>query len=313
MTMKVDNEKLLMSEAAVLYYEKKHTQQEIAQMMHLSRQTVSKLLNDAIKENIVEIKIHNPQKDCEELEGKICNIFGLKRCVVCGLGSKNESIRRMMTVRTAVDYLVPILKNGNQKIALSWGRTIQDTIQSLPEITTSGNLVFPLFGATDNENSYFSSNELARGMADKISAAVKYAWFPYVTDNAEDCFLQKKLSYYEKIKTLWDSADIALVGIGNAEIIEVLGETFGNSEKHSQVIGDIATHFFDKNGNFINLYENTLCASVDNIKKAKQTIAVACGNNKVEAICGALKTNLIDTLITDEYTAVQILEYAYQR
>ncbi len=311
--MKVTNEKILMSEVAILYYEKKHTQQEIAEMLGLSRQTVSKLLNDAVKENIVEIKIHNPQKDCEELEKTICKNFAITQCVVCGAGSKNESVRRMMTVRTAVEYLVPILKNGNQKIALSWGRTIQDTIQSLPEINTNGNVVFPLFGATDNENSYFSSNELARGLADKIGANVKYAWFPYVTDNAEDCVLQKKLSYYEKIKNLWDSADIALVGIGNAEIIEVLGETFGNNEKHAQVIGDIATHFFDENGTFIDLYENTLCASVENIKNAKQTIAVACGNKKVEAICGALQTGLIDTLITDEYTAAQILEYSHQR
>ena len=308
--MKITNEKILMSEAAILYYEQKYTQQEIAAMMNLSRQTVSKLLNDAVRENIVEIKIHNPQKDCEELESNLCNAFGLKRCVICGVGSKNESVRRMMTVRTAVDYLVPILKTGNQKIALSWGRTIQDTVQNLPEIATNGNVVFPLFGATDNENSYFSSNELARGMADKIGATVKYAWFPYVTDSAEDCVLQKKLSYYKKIQALWNSADIALVGIGNAEIIQVLGETFGNNEKHTQVIGDIATHFFDKNGMFIDLYENTLCASVNDIKNAKQTVAVACGNNKVEAICGALKTGLIDTLITDEYTATQILDYS---
>lgn len=306
--MRVDNEKLLMSEAAVLYYEKKHTQQEIAELMNLSRQTVSKLINDALKENIVEIKIHNPKKDCEDLEKQICSRFGIAECVICGVSSKNEEIRQLMTVRAAVDYIIPILKKGNQKIALSWGRTIRDTVYSLPEISTTDNVVFPLFGATDNERAYFSSNELARGMADKIGAAVKYAWFPYVTDSAEDCVLQKKLSYYQKMQDLWNSADIAVVGIGNAQIIEVLGETFGNNEQHAQVVGDIATHFFGENGDFIDLYENTLCASVDNIRNAKQTVAIACGNNKVTAIAGALKTKLIDTLITDEHTAKQILE-----
>ena len=61
--MNVSDEKILMSEVPTLYYEKKYTQQEIANLMNLSRQTVSKLLNDAIKENIVEIKIHNPKKE----------------------------------------------------------------------------------------------------------------------------------------------------------------------------------------------------------------------------------------------------------
>ena len=116
-TIKANNEKLLMSEAAVLYYEKKHTQQEIAELLNVSRQTVSKLLNDAIKERIVEITIHNPEKDCEELEKRLCETFGITKCVVCGAGSKNEAVRRMITVRAAVDYLLPILKKGNQKIA----------------------------------------------------------------------------------------------------------------------------------------------------------------------------------------------------
>ena len=73
----------------------------------------------------------------------------------------------------------------------------------MPEIKTNRNTVFPLFGATDNEKLYFSSNELARGMADKIGANVKYyAWFPYITDSKNDCDLLKNLSYYKKINAL---------------------------------------------------------------------------------------------------------------
>ncbi len=305
--MKLNDEKILMLEAATLYYEKKHTQQEIAEMLNLSRQTVSKLLGDAIKENIVEIKIHNPVKVCEELEKSICKRFGISKCVVCGVSGKSESIRTLMTVKAAQDYILPILEKGNLNIAVSWGRTVQALIEQMPERKTKGNTVFPLFGATDNENSYFSSNELARGMADKISATVKYAWFPYLSDG-EDCDLLKKLSYYKKMQNLWNTADIAIVGIGNTEILDVFGKTFGYSKKHLKVIGDVATHFFDENGDFVDLYDNTLCASADNIKNIKQTVAIACGNSKVNAIRGALQTKLIDTLITDEYTARQILE-----
>ena len=40
------DEKLLMAEAAILYYRENKTQQEIAKLLSLSRQTVSKLLSD---------------------------------------------------------------------------------------------------------------------------------------------------------------------------------------------------------------------------------------------------------------------------
>ena len=101
--------------------------------------------------------------------------------------------------------------------------------------------------------------------------------------------------------------DIAIVGIGSREIIQIFGKAFGYSEGCVNAIGDISTHFFDEDGKFVELYENTLCAEKENLKNAKQTIAIACGKQKTEAIIGALRTQMIDTLITDEYTAKDIL------
>lgn len=301
------SQKKQMEEAAILYYEKKHTQNEIASIMNLSRQTVSKLLNDAIKENIVEIKINNPQIMYSELEKKICERFKIKNAVVCGVSSTDESLCRLMTVKKASSYILPLIKKGNQKIAISWGRTIQSLISEFDNINTPDNIVFPLFGATDQEQSYFLSNELSRSFADKINAKVKYAWFPYRPDSLDDCKLLEKTSYFKKLNDLWNDIDIAIVGIGNNEIIRTFGEIFGYNEKSISAIGDISTHFFDADGNFVELYENTLCVSRENLKNAKETIAVACGSDKTEAIIGALRTNLIDTLITDEYTAKRIL------
>lgn len=305
----MNTEKILMSEVATLYYKKNLTQQEIAETLHLSRQTVSKLLSDAIEEKIVEIIIHDPQKDCKEIEKQICAIFGIRDCVVCSVSGRNESVHRLMTVKAAVEYILPIVQKGNQKIALSWGRTIQELIQNLPKLSTTGNTVFPLFGATDNENSYFSSNELARKMADRLDATPKCAWFPYMTDSDGDFVLLQQLNYYKQMQELWNTADLAILGIGNTEILDIFGKTFGYSDIHCQAIGDVGTHFFDKSGRFVNLYRNTLCASVDNIKNAKESIAIACGKEKAEAITGALRTKMIDVLITDEYTARKILEY----
>lgn len=305
----MQSEKILISEVATLYYKKNMTQQEIAEALHLSRQTVSKLLSDAVEEKIVEIIIHDPEKDCKELEERICATFGIRKCVVCSVSGRNESVHRLVAVKAAIDYILPLIQKGNQKIALSWGRTIQELIQNLPNLSTTGNTVFPLFGATDNENSYFSSNELARKMADKLDATPKCAWFPYMADGDEDSTLLRQLGYYKRMQEMWNTADLAILGIGNTEILDIFGKTFGYSDIHNKAIGDIATHFFDANGNFVNLYSNTLCASVENIKNAKESIAIASGLEKAEAIAGALRTKMIDTLITDEYTARRVLEY----
>lgn len=303
----MDFQKKQMREAAILYYEKKQTQQEIARTMKLSRQTVSKLLNDAIKENIVEIKIHNPEITCAELEEAICAEFGIKNAVVCGVSTFDEALCRLMTVKGAAGYIQSLIERGNQRIAVSWGRTVSMLVDEFQKCAAKDNVVFPLFGATDLEQGCFLSNELARSFADKIGARVKYAWFPYKPDNVEDCELFKKTSYYKKLYDLWNSIDIAVVGIGNAEIIQSFGKIFGYNEKSITAVGDISTHFFDAEGRFVELYKNTLCASKENLKNAKHTVAIACGADKTEAIVGALGTKTIDALITDEYTAKRIL------
>lgn len=302
-------QKDLMTEAAILYYEKNCTQQEIAKVMGLSRQTVSKLLNDAVRERIVEIRINHPEKRCSDLEDRLCSTFGLRRAVVSSVSGTDDTLRTLMTVKEAADYLLPILRESGQNIAISWGRTIQQFISELPTVETTENTVFPLFGATDCEQSYFSSNELARSLADKLGADVKYAWFPYQPENPQDCELFRRTSYYKNLKRRWEDIDTAIVGIGDNTALQLLENSLGqNAQKRTSVVGDIATHFFTEAGSLIGMDSNTLCASAENLRAAKQTIAIACGDAKLKAITGALRTGIIDVLITDEYTAQNILD-----
>lgn len=303
----MDDQKKQMREAAMLYYEKRQTQSEIAKIMGLSRQTVSKLLNDAIKTRMVEFRIQDSETTCRRLEQEICKSFGIKSAIVCGVSADNDTLCLLMTVKTAARYIGSVIESGNQRIGISWGRTVGMLISELEETNIASNTVFPLFGATDIEQPYFLSNELARSFADKTGAAVKYAWFPYRPDSPEDCELFKKTSYYRKTRDLWNSIDTAIVGIGNREIIGSFGKTFGYNEKCTSVVGDISTHFFGADGRFLDIYENTMCASTEDLKNAGRTIAVASGKNKAEAIVGALRTGLVDTLITDEYTAGRVL------
>lgn len=303
----MDIRKKLMNEASILYYEKGKTQSEIAKVMGLTRQTVSKLLNDAINERIVEIKVNTIENACSQIEQELCEKYGIKKAVVSGVSSCDIFLCQLSTVKAAANYVSDQIKKGNQKIGISWGRTIEALIAELNNVDTVGNVVFPLFGATEQEQSYFSSNELARSFADKINAKVKYAWFPYKTESAEDCNLFKKTAYFKSICELWRQIDIAIVGIGNEVMLQTFGKAFGYKKDFCSAVGDVATNFYDVDGKFLNIYDNTLSVSEENLKCAKQTIAVASGLDKAQAIASALKSKIINVLITDEYTAKKVL------
>ena len=302
----MNNQKELMAEVALLYYKKGLTQQEIANALQLTRQTVSKLLTTAINEKVVEIIVHNPQTEREALQTQLNALYGIK-AIVCGVSRKNDDLRKLATTQAAVQYLLRIIEQENLRVAISWGRSVQAVIQEFPLTRTKGITVFPMFGATEHEQTYFLPNELARDFAIKLGAEVKFAWFPYQLENENDLDLFKRTHYFQRMQREWNNLDVAIMGIGNNKGFQLLNPNFKTNNHTQKAVGDVATHFFTSDGTPIPYDELTLRISKEQLQNVKEKIAIAYGDDKIEAICAAIRAGFVDTLITDEYTASQML------
>lgn len=297
--------KTLMAQCAALYYKESLTQQEIAEVLGLTRQTVSKLLTEAVEEGVVEIRINNPEIESQDLKKEFFDAFNVK-ALICNAAGSDPGLRQYLVAERAGEYLSSVLRRGSKRIGVAWGRTVSAVVKAMPEVESQGNVVFPLFGATNHEQEYFLPNELARELAGKIGASVKYAWFPYRPDSREDAELLTRTSYYNSLQSLWSECDVAVMGIGNNTAFTLLDPGVRHTER---VVGDVATHFFDLNGNIIDDDRVLIRISSEQLKRAEERIAIVSGNDKTEAIIGALRTGMITTLITDEYTARAVLEY----
>lgn len=302
----MNNQKELMAEIALLYYKKGLTQQEIANCLQLTRQTVSKLLSDAINENVVEIIIHNPKTERKDLELQFNKLYGIQ-AVICTVNKNNDELRKIATTQAAISYLSQIIKRENLRIAISWGRSVQAVIQDFPNVQTKNHVIFPMFGATEHEQTYFLPNELAREFAVKLGAKVKFAWFPYKLENEKDFVLFKRTHYFQEMEQEWNDLDVALIGIGNNKGFRLLNPDYAENGQIERVIGDVSTHFFTREGTAISSNELTLRISREQLKNVKEKIAVAYGDDKILAILGAIRAGFVNTLITDEYTAKQLL------
>ena len=74
----------------------------------------------------------------------------------------------------------------------------------------------------------------------------------------------------------------------------------------------MAWQIFDSAGQLFpcELNGRIIGVTLDELRAVPQTIAVAVGGDKARAIKGALASGAIDVLVTDEQTAVQVLESA---
>ena len=128
--------------------------------------------------------------------------------------------------------------------------------------------------------------------------------------------------YVRETTDLFGKVTLSIVGIGAVEPSSMLarsGNVFSESElaevAEAGGIGDISLRFFDRNGRLVKtpLDDRVIGMSLEEQARIDRVIALAGGGTKTEAIRGALRTGVIDVLITDRFTAERLLAPANNR
>lgn len=299
---------------AYWYYTLGMTQDEIAKRLSFTRQKVNQIISSLVDLDVVTINIHGYERDNIELEGKIEERFGLKEAIVAtDYGEKDTAIYKVANV--AAQYLDETIQQGDI-IGVSWGRTLAEVVDQMTFKRRSECRVVQLMGAQNIERPVEKSDEIARGLADRLDCPSYMLYAPVVVEHAET---KKWLLKERSIKASYElmkKCNIAVLGVGELtekstmctrghitpEDIRVLRER--------GFVGDIAMNPVRLDGSYDEcpLTDRLLNADVECLKNIANTVLVACGEEKVEAIRAVLCSGCIDRLIIDETTARQVME-----
>jgi len=319
--MPTHEEAALMVKVARLYYENHQTQEEIATHLGLSRPKVSRLLQRARKEGIVQIHIIDPFASHADLEAALIEQFGLEAAVVVAGVVDREPLTRRRIGQAAAHYLEEVVRDGDV-IGMGWGRTLYEMVQALSRRRQARISVVPLVGGLGQIAPSFQVNELARGLAQ----AFRGTWQPFyapalLPGQAVREGFMKTLDAQEMAQR-WAHLDLAVVGIGNTAFEEELQVLFVNYlDRETQdrllragAVGDICVRFFDIRGRPCNdALPDVVGIELEQLRQARRVIGVAGGPHKVEAIFGALNGRYLRVLVTDETAARGVLELAQGR
>lgn len=95
-----------------LYYLQNMTQQEIANAVGISRPTVSRLLDDARNQDIVEIKLNIAEDVDVKLSNQIRKVLGIKEAIVVDTHETEEGIILEKTAHMAAEYLSGVVREN---------------------------------------------------------------------------------------------------------------------------------------------------------------------------------------------------------
>jgi deoxyribonucleoside regulator len=313
--MTVDQEKLTkVIEAAKLYYLLDYNQNEIAKILGVSRPTVSRFLQQAKSEGIVQIKIMDPTEDVLNLALQLENKFKLKKAIVASIPQfENHIVKNYLGEKAAV-YLNEIVKDEDI-IGVTWGTTLYHIAIELKQKFVKDVKVVQLKGGVSHAETNTYASEILYLFGKAFNTTPHNLPLPAIVDHAVVKQAMEADRHIRKILELGKQANIALFTIGSIKTDSLLFQLgyFTESDLRSlygKAVGDICSRFFDKDGKVCNesLNERTLGIDFDDLRKKEHSILVAGGPNKIEGIYGALKGQYANVLITDQFTAKFLLD-----
>lgn len=312
------NELRLISRVAQMYHIEHKRQADIAQHLRLSQATVSRMLKRAEAEDIVRTTVIPPAGTYADMEGALRERFNLPEAIVVECSEDRDGAIMERIGEAAAHLLEVTLTQGEIIGVSSWSQTIFKMVENIhPQKSAQAKYIVQTLGGMGDPAVQTHATQLTTRLARLTGGEPKLLTVQGVTSSREAKLLMMADPFVRETIDLFGAISLAIVGIGAVEPSELLarsGNIFSSREladlAEAGAVGDISLRFFDLKGNTVKtpLDERVIGISLDELAKVERVVALAGGEKKTAAIAGALRVGVIDTLVTDKFTAQRLID-----
>jgi DNA-binding transcriptional regulator LsrR (DeoR family) len=305
----------LLYKIAHVYYEDGLSQKQIGLRFGISRIKVSRMLKQARDLKIVQITLSPGNERTDHLEHDIEATFGLDEAIIISHDPVQDSKSRLKSLGAAAAECLVRSIQGTETVAITWGHTISAVVDALPAGNWPDLRIVQTLGGLSQPDSKINAGDLARRTAQSLGANLTLLSSPGLVESKS---VRDALMNDPQIKHtlgLAAKASIALIGIGvpnstSFSLVEILKENDIQRLSSRGIVGDIGLQFYNENGIQVpdEIHDCVVGLSLAQYKAIPRVIAVAGGVEKTRAIRAALKGKIINVLVTDEITAIELLK-----
>jgi len=291
--------------AAWHYYNDGLTQNEVADVLGVSRIKISRLLEKGRQTGLIELRINAPHAGCLTLQKQLITAFGLVDARVVPSANDLPVVPRIG--RAAASFLMQKLE-PNDLLAIGWGETVATALRYAAPVFPQNNI--SLVSLTGGVSAYVGTTGLHGPQSNAHLIPT-----PLRVSSQELAQMLRVEPYVRYVLDMAATARMALVGVGvvsNAATLVRYGYcTSTELEVFARrgAVGDILGYFYDAQGEIIDLdiHRHVVAIGVEDLRRIPNRAAAAAGLQKVDAILGLLRGRLANILITDQTTAEELL------
>lgn len=301
----MDYEESLMIKISWYYYFENMTQQSVADTLGISRMRVIKLLEKARQTGIIQFRLRKDGETRMKLERGLMEEYKLQDAFIVPSSLSKGQVNA--GIAEAASMYITERLTENSFINMGYGDTPSRILNNLATMAERPITCVSLTGGV----SYY----LPDTRSNVFNAKLHLIPTPLLASSKEMADAMRHEASVTEISRMISLAQLTVVGIGamhESATIFKSGILNRNDFLYLQMqgaVGDLLSHFIDRDGNLIDtpLEGRLISTSLNKLKALQNVIGVAAGDVKVSAIRAALRGGYLDVLITDDNTAAKLL------
>ena len=291
------------------YHHDGRTRVQISDELQLSRFKVARILEEALERKIVRIEISTPDSIDFDLSLALRERFGLTRAIVVAVPGDLPELTQEHLGRAAAALLTEIVVEGDV-VGLTAGRTVAAMANQLLEleyceVVQLAGVAGPAVG--NGVDIVRRVGRVAHGRSHAIFA-------PLVVENAETAASLRREPAISATFRRFDSVTKAVLAVGSwsppdSQLYDAASQ-LGIVDDLLQlgVRAEVCSTLLDEEGNVIEaIDERSISISTAQLRSIPDVIAVAGGPFKTIAVSAALKSGMINSIVTDSSLAQRLL------
>ena len=304
----------VLTRVARLYYEHGLTHAEIAEVLGVSRVKVTRMLTEARRQGIVEIKVHGDTGTFTELESSLVHRLGLRDAWVIPSSSDEDRLRTSLGIGGA--HSLRALLSSKMTVGVNQSRTVAAILPALRDEKPVDADFVPVAGSrggVGGAKAHYTSEAMARA----FGCSAHHLPAPVLASSAQAAAVLRAEAEIAETLALAARADLLIVGVGTLEDNHLahVGELTKRdiqSLRKKGVVGDLSSRFFDADGQPVALPvdDRVIALTLDEHRAIPMRVAIAGGPAKREALKAAARGELYNVLVTDSDTAAWLADHA---
>ncbi|MDQ1691781.1 MAG: hypothetical protein QOH56_1672 [Pseudonocardiales bacterium] len=302
---------ILSARVARGYYLADKSKSELADELGISRFRVARLLEAARRDGLVKIEIVSPGAVNTELSARLIEEFGMQHAVVLDLPDDEPSYLRARLGEAAAEALTELV-TADSVLGLAWARSLRGiggAVQTLPPCP-----VVQLTGALTGPDGS-DVLELVRRVARASGGAAHVFYAPFVAADATTARTLRRQPDVAHAAAMVSQVTVAAVGIGawaagRSTIFDMVEPDVREQARQEGTVAEISGAFIDAHGLPVDtaLSRRIIGITAPQLADIKTVLAVAYGGGKADAVRIALRSGLINVLLTHASLAREVLD-----